>query len=115
MVNLADCVGTEQSPSAHTDNFIFRVENRSLEPYQVAIKINGKQVIMEIDTGAALSIILDSHTSLCFYRNPQITKVRTYMTKEIPELGQLTVDVKYGNYKELGRGPCLLGEIGCST
>ena len=56
-VNLADRVETEQSPSAHTDDFIFRVENRSSESYQVAIQINGKPVIMEIDTEAAVSIM----------------------------------------------------------
>ena len=118
-VNLADCVETEQSLSAHTDNFIFRVENRSSEPYQVTIQINGKPVIMEIDTGAAVSIISSQSCKSLFpkttLQKPTV-KLRTYMAKEMPVLGQLTVDMKYGDYEGTltlyvfeGSGPCLLG------
>ena len=56
-VNLAECVETDPSSSAHTEDVVFRVGNRSSDPYQVIIKINGKPIIMEIDTGAAVSIM----------------------------------------------------------
>ena len=74
---------------------------------------------MEIDTGAALSIISSQSYKSLFpkatLQKPTI-KLRTYMAKEMPALGQLTVDVKYCEYEGAltlyvveGKGPCPLG------
>ena len=74
---------------------------------------------MEIDTGAAISIISSqSYKSLFPKANLQkpTVKLRTYMVIEIPVLGQLTIDVKYGDYEGaltlyvVALGPCLLGK-----
>ena len=70
--------------------------------------------------GAAVSIISSqSYKSLFLKANLQkpTVKLRTYMVIEIPVLGQLTVDVKYGDYEGAltlyvgeGKGLCLLGK-----
>ena len=101
-VNLTECVETDLLPGAHTDDVIFRVGNPSSQPYQVVIKVNDKPVIMEIDTGAAVSI-MSSRSLKCLFPRATLqkptVKLRTYMAKEMPLLGQMSVDVEYGDYR----------------
>ena len=66
------------------------------------IQVNGKPVIMEIDTGAAVSIMSSQSYKSLFpkttLQKPTV-KLRTYMAKEMPVLGQLTMYVKYVDYE----------------
>ena len=83
------------------------------------IKINGKHVIMEIDMGAAVFIMCSKSYNSLFPKTAlqkSTMKLQTYMAKEMPVLGQLTVNVTYGYYSGShtlyvvkGSGPCLLG------
>ena len=112
--NRTQWVGTD----VNNDDVIFRVGNRS-QPYQVEMQLNGKRVIMEIDTGAAVSIMSSKSLRSLFPRatlQKTTVRLRTYMAKEMPVMGQLSVDVRYGSYNGKhtlyvvkGDGPCLLG------
>ena len=109
--NHTQWVGTD----VNNDDVIFRVGNR-LQPYQVEMQLNSKRVIMEIDTGATVSIMSSKSLRSLF---PRVTlqkttvRLRTYMAKEMPVMGQLSVDVRYGSYNGKhtlyvvqGDGPC---------
>ena len=83
------------------------------------LEINRKMLVMEIDTGAAISVIsrdkynkLFSDTSL----NPSTVRLKTYTGEPIPVVGELDVEVKYGSQVCTlsltiveGSGPSLLG------
>lgn len=73
-VNRAECDETGLSPNTHTEEFIFRVSNRSSDPYQVTIMINGKSIIMEIDMGAAISI-MSSRSYKCLFPRTSLQKL----------------------------------------
>ena len=73
-VNLAECVETDPSSSTHTEDVVFRVGNRSSDPYQVMIKINGKPVIMKIDTGAAVSLMSSQSYNPLFPKTIYLTE-----------------------------------------
>ena len=88
-------------------------------PYQVAIQLDGKEIAMEIDTGAAVSIIsevtLKKHFPRAVLEKPTIS-LRKYMAKPIPVLGEIFVMVEHKGYKGShtlyvvgGNGPSLLG------
>ena len=88
-------------------------------PYEVVMEINGKNVKMEIDTGAAVSII-SSKTQQALFPDATMSTasltLRSVMSEPVPLLGQLTVQVKYREYVGKhtlyvveGNAPCLLG------
>ena len=48
----------EMEESSSSDEYVFhQVRNRSADPANIQVQINNKQLTMEVDTGAALSII----------------------------------------------------------
>ena len=118
-VNLTECIKMDLPPSAHIDDVIFRVDNRASQPYQVVLKVNNQPVVMEIDTGAAVTVMSSKSFKSLFPRTTlqeTTVRLRTYMAKEMPVLGQRTVNVQYGDYSGShtlyvvkGSGPCLLG------
>lgn len=86
------------------------------------VKMNGKKVQMEVDTGASMLIISDStyHTLQMTPTNPVLqgtdVKLTTYTGENVPEVGAINVTAEYGTQvKELsilvvqGNGPSLLG------
>ena len=98
---------------------IYRVSKPSSHPITVELEINHKKLLMEIDTGAAVSVIsrdtynkLFSDTSL----NLSTVRLKTYTGEPMPVAGELDVEVKYGlqvctlslTVVE-GSGPSLLG------
>ena len=46
-----------EDETADDSEFLYLIGSSSSSPYEVVLEINGKQVKMEIDTGAAVSII----------------------------------------------------------
>ena len=109
---------TQWVETEENNDVIFRVGNRS-QPYQVMMQLDGKRVIMEVNTGAAVSVMSSKSLNSLFPRailQKTTVRLRTYMAKEMPVLGQISVDVRYGNYSGKhtlyvvkGDGPCLLG------
>ena len=81
--------------------------------------IDNQEITMEIDTGAAVSIISSSEYKNCLSHVkllPCETRLKTYTGGLVETLGEITVQVTYGDQsKELplvvveGQGPSLLG------
>ena len=87
------------------------------------MSLNGVEVIIEVDTGAAVSILSESaYNQLC-----EVTgkldlisleiKLKSYMGHQIRVLGSCLVTVKYKDHERKlsvlevkGQGPCLLGQ-----
>ena len=98
--------------------YVLQARNR-VPPLQVAMEIDSHQLLMEVDTGAAYSLISDT-TFKEFWPDRRLEKsdVRlcTYSGEPIEVLGSLTVTVKYLNQESeepllvvKGTGPTLLG------
>ena len=90
-----------------------------LQPIMVELTLNGEKTAMELDTGAAVSVISSATKAKLFPQlKPESTSVilATYTGEKISVLGQIMVNVKYGKqHKQLplyvvkGDGPSLLG------
>ena len=90
-----------------------------LERVQIFFNANGEKTAMELDTGAAVSVISSTTKAKLFPQlKPESTSVilATYTGEKLSVLGQIMVDVKYGKlHKQLplyvvkGDGPSLLG------
>ena len=88
-------------------------------PYQVVLEVNRQSLAMEIDTGAAVSLISRELKDKLFSSvplTPSKLLLRTYTSESIPVLGEMNVEVKYGAYLGQhtlqvveGSGPPLLG------
>ena len=106
----AEC--TEPLNNVHTPNS---------KPLPATLKIQGASVVMEIDTGAALSVMTYNTCSTTWNGDqappikPTTTNLRIYTGEAIEVVGAIDVDVKYeGQQAKLnlvivdGRGPPLL-------
>ena len=109
----------QTSSDKSAEEVIWQVGVKASRPYQVVLDVNGQSLTMEIDTGAAVSLISqdtkeDLFPSTCLDKSSLI--LRTYTAETIPVLGQMEVEVKYGGYTGhhklyvvKGKGPPLLG------
>ena len=104
---------------------IFRVQGERkarIAPYAVDMAINGKQVTMEIDTGAAVTIISENAFkevqtgSRKMELKPTNARIRTYTGERISVLGEADLPVEYDHATQTlsamvveGQGPCLIG------
>ena len=79
---------------------LFTLPSQQTKPHQADVEIEGHHLNMEIDTGAAVSIISDARTSLSHLQilplQPTQVKLRIYTGESIPVLGELSVNVTYG-------------------
>ena len=75
------------------------LEERSSTPINVQVLVNGQQLTMELDTGAAISIILEETRKTLFadqkLRESSLV-LKTYTGELMQVVGQLNVWVKYG-------------------
>ena len=74
---------------------LHRVGGRAKQPYKAVLGVNRKPLEMEVDTGAAVSII-STQTKKCLFPTLKVWKpsisLRTYTSELIPVLGQLKVE-----------------------
>ena len=95
------------------------MDTRSADPIIVSLSLNGQKLDMEVDTGAAFSVISEA-TKQALFRNKTLHSsnlvLKTYTDECMKVEGTLTVTVKCGNQtKKLmlvvvkGNGPSLLG------
>ena len=108
---------------------VFRVGipcNAKIDPYHVEMDINGTSTRMEIDTGAAMTI-LSEDTFRQVEKGQEVSRLkptkarlRTYTGKEINVMGEVQLPVEYGSSKHNlsalvvhGKGPSCLEETGC--
>lgn len=114
----------EETPASSKDEIdkeliMFQVTSKPQCPIVVIMGVNGQQVPMELDTGAAVSVI-SSATRERLFPNCQVTKtlsiLTTYMGEPMPVEGEMKVCMDYGEqraelslYAVKGAGPSLLG------
>ena len=110
--------GAEESD---TDLPVLKVgsEARSAHPITVELGVNGKTLTMELDTGAAVSIISEQTQRKTFPDTPlrrSTAILRTYTGESMTVAGELEVQVNYGSQSHklpllvvAGKGPSLFG------
>ena len=119
--------GNESSPEqVHT---LFYVKHRTHPPLTLTVRLNEAKISMEVDTGAAVSLISDTTFKGLWPEasrpplQPSSVLLRTYTGEQLSLLGQVSVNVSYGGkcHKLLpllivrGNGPSLLGRDWVST
>ena len=82
---------------------LFTVSNTATtHPLKVRLSINGKPITMELDTGAAVSVISDEILHSCF-PEAQVSKsdmvLRTYTGECMRVIGEWGVNVQYQDGK----------------
>ena len=98
---------------------LFNLNSTSNQPFQVVVIVDNQQVPMEIDTGAAVSLVSEETYKKLWPHKPlqQATIVlKTYSGEQLQLCGSMEVDVVYGTQHCTlpllvikGNGPSLLG------
>lgn len=111
--------GTEDSGDSDSALPVLKLGAQTGHPITVDVQVNGKFLTMELDTGAAVSVISEDAQRRLFPATAlKRTSVvlRTYTGEPIRVAGQLDVEVQYGSQKctlplvvVAGKGPTLLG------
>ena len=119
-MKFVDIAKEDTDEKHHDAESMFKVGRSSSEPsIMVPVTINDKQLNMELDTGASVSIISQEIWNSSFLNvklTPSTMKLKTYSGEVLKVVGQAMVNVTYGgNVYELplqiveGNGPCLFG------
>ena len=91
----ADADSASETEELH----LFTIGAKATTPISVALAINGKQLTMEVDTGAAVSIISE-HSLKAIVPDatlqPSRVVLKTYTEERMTVLGELHVKVQYG-------------------
>ena len=109
----------QASVNEPAEELIWQLGAKTSRPYQAILEVNGQSLTMEIDTGAAVSLISQT-TQEELFPSARLDKsslvLRTYTDETIPVQGQMEVEVRYGGYTGhhklyvvRGKGPPLLG------
>ena len=101
---------------------MYPVTGPNAKPWQTPISVEDHSLVMEVDTGAAVTVISEATfnqvggVSSLSQLHPSMVKLRTYTGEEIPVVGELSVKVQcQGQVEQLplvvvaGDGPSLLG------
>ena len=96
--------GHEEDRSSTCDELnVFAVGERSTAPLRAEVLINDKKIVMEIYTGAAVSIILENTLKSVLPRatiQPSDVVLTTYTDEQMQVLGELNVSVRHNQQKE---------------
>ncbi len=101
------------------DAMVYKVKSSEARPITVKLLINGTPLTMEVDTGAAVSIISEQ-TQKRFFPKASLrwtnVRLKTYTEQAMPVLGEMVAKVTYQEqthaltlYVVQGNGPTLLG------
>ena len=87
--NVVEGEGTDESGDSDIIGTLHRVGGRATQPYKAVLEVNGRPLEMEIDTGAAVSIISKKTQERLFpslkVLKPSIS-LRTYTSELIPRI-----------------------------
>ena len=100
--------------------YTYTVNNLPTKPIRVDVKVAGKLLSMEVDTGAAVSILSESEFRKKFPRGklkPSSMLLSTYTKEPMKVIGKFSAEVHYQKQGPFnldliivsGDGPCLLG------
>ena len=109
----------DQLSTENRDLALFTLGGEARRPIKVDVKIGDKPLTMEIDTGAAVSIVskqeYDSKFSSYELRKSAVV-LKTYTSESLEVAGEITVHVRYKDQEAnldlvvvQGEGPALLG------
>lgn len=114
-----DKQSSDDAASSDGEFLLHKVGSRSPDPITVPMLLNGKTLTMEVDTGAALSVISESTRQSVFPEEPLHPSkliLKTYTDEQMDVTGTLNMRVQYGDQKKKlvlvvvgGDGPSLLG------
>ena len=98
---------------------MFTVGESTSRPFLTDVLVNGKRIHMEIDTGAAVSIISEDQQKLLLLDaiiEESPIKLKMYTGENMPVVGKVNANVKCGQQSKnlelivvMGKGPSLLG------
>jgi len=98
---------------------MFKVDKKSSRPITVTLEVNRQKLLMEVDTGAAVSVISEATKNKLFpgiHLNKTPVMLTTYTGEQMAVVGEISVTVRYEQYNHCltlcvikGSGPCLLG------
>ena len=110
-----------QSSEEHEFN-LFTCNEQKINPYKVQVNINAVPVVMELDTGASLTVISETVYQWINegQQKPELQEskmvLRSYTGQAVPIVGRFTASVSHQDQsKKLpvtvvkGKQPCLLG------
>ena len=118
LVGMDNEAGTEELAESYQ---LYNLQNSRSKPLEITLLVNQKELTMEIDTGAALSLISEKTIKTVWYNaqptlEPSNVKLHTYTKESIAVVGTMRTEVGYeGQNKTLtlyvvaGEGPSLLG------
>ena len=98
---------------------LFNIGDKATPPIVIKLRLNNQEVSMELDTGAAVSLVSEKTQKELFpdarLRSSSVT-LKTYTAQEIAVLGEFDVEVMYHDHSVTlplvviqGSGPSLLG------
>ena len=113
-------VDREYSVEPEEPKGLYHVEGKSRPAYMVELSVNGAQLQMEVDTGAATTLISEETYRILWKQPPKLkpttTRLRTYSGQQLVVVGTLKVQAKYEAQSAddwllvvKGSGPTLLG------
>ena len=78
---------------------MYAVNDKSVKPFTVDLKLNGKLLCMELDTGATVSLVFEKKFHQLFPSTtlqPSFTQLHSYSGEPITVVEQVEVEVNYG-------------------
>lgn len=122
-INMVGLQVAEETNSRHDSIFKVNInsvrKNTGCKEIEIPVKINGQLIVMELDTGASVSLMSEAKKNELIPQVPMIkpdVKLKTFTGEQVPVLGKCLVDVEYlGQLKKLplyvvsGNGPELFG------
>ena len=121
-VSEDQCQSSETSDEEILAVFSTATSKSASEPMSVIVQVNQRELTMEVDTGASVSLISEAtYKQLwqdnCPKLNRTTVKLRTYSGEMLVVLGSITVDINYRSQEAqlpllvvAGNGPSLLGK-----
>ena len=102
------------------ENPMYKVNKKqSSRPITVTLNVNRQKLQMEVDTGAAISVISEFTKNKLFpgvYLNETPVMLTTYTGEQMAVVGEISITVRYEQHNHcltlciiIGRCPCLLG------
>ena len=77
---------------------LFDVHTSSSNPLKTTLQVEGQELAMEIDTGAAVSLVSEETVNSSFMKDlplvPTDVSLHTYTGEAVPVLGKLMVNVR---------------------
>ena len=107
----------DSTRESDSDDFkLHAVQSKELPPVMWNVEVEGRNLSMELDTGAAFSVISELTKFADLPLRESAISLQSYMSERIPIVGQLNIHAVYGEQKAklvllviYGQGSSLFG------